>query len=505
MSKPPRVLALMRLAIAGIFLHLLPAERAHAFDMGHHLDLTRQAFIGAGFNSGSDAILAAQVANWLTDYYSGRPTLDSDGNALRQLKRDMPELHFDSLTSTAEVRYYWSRLSRNTQTAIVDLAEQARDAPNEDERSIKLMQMLAIIGMTLHAVQDFYSHSNWSEIFTTQPGIYRATTWFDVPNPSNNIRTGLSGPNGPWPTGDPNTDHGDYDRGMNHDSYNRPGWAEAYVHAYAASRQWLDAVENWISSVSPDAWTRILTYQANAAVAAELIFDLENAYQLSLWVASNGKDGAWKGRGSGSLEDFAPTAVRYELANSTMRRIFADGRVYSPITADLAKRNIDPGPAPAVPSVTLALRAIEVRTIHVRAIDSPDSFICGAADYNAILTISGLDFVEPTQQGSDAIEPEWHTIQFVPLTESRVLVNYALIDEDRGVCGASDVIDINPAIGQTALKFEFDPTTHQLSGDVSGTHDSVADAVSVGGEGENDRAVVRFYVTERPLNPSLPP
>lgn len=49
---------------------------AFAFDTGHHVDLTREVLAEFGLND--TAIRAAQVGNWLVDYYSSSPTAFGD-------------------------------------------------------------------------------------------------------------------------------------------------------------------------------------------------------------------------------------------------------------------------------------------------------------------------------------------------------------------------------------------------------------------------------------------
>jgi hypothetical protein len=62
---------------------------AHAFDTGHHADLTGEALAEVGMSN--TAIQICQVENWLVDYYSVSPN-SSDG-----IVREVAKLHADNL------------------------------------------------------------------------------------------------------------------------------------------------------------------------------------------------------------------------------------------------------------------------------------------------------------------------------------------------------------------------------------------------------------------------
>jgi hypothetical protein len=139
----------------------LLAKPAFAFDTGHHSDLTKEALQDQGF--GETAIQTVQVQNWLVDYFSSSPTSSIEG--------DVAKLHFDNLFTTEQIRNYWGRLTVNTRSAVQQAA-----------REKDTLKLLTILGISLHAVQDFYSHSNWVETHPrSTSGPYRPETWFDSP------------------------------------------------------------------------------------------------------------------------------------------------------------------------------------------------------------------------------------------------------------------------------------------------------------------------------------
>ena len=178
---------------------------AFAFDTGHHFDLTRDALLEAGF--GDEAIKSAQIVNWLTDYYSEQPFV--------KLRDQLKHLHFDNLGDYDAVARYWGRLTANTRTAIAQAAIEG-----------KTLEVIGLLGISLHAVQDFYSHSNWAETFPKNAGdAFRSETWFSTLTsaPIVGLRTGIY----PSDPAKPESSHGDYDSGLNHDSYGRPNWQES--------------------------------------------------------------------------------------------------------------------------------------------------------------------------------------------------------------------------------------------------------------------------------------
>ncbi len=62
---------------------------------------------------------------------------------------------------------------------------------------------------------------------------------------------------------------GSYTRGK--DSYVRPSWPEAYVFAYAATREWVAAVHQWTAEVDPTFWTRVRRYTPGKSPVAAMV------------------------------------------------------------------------------------------------------------------------------------------------------------------------------------------------------------------------------------------
>lgn len=488
-------------------LAMLPFSRpapAHAFDTGPHNDMTRAAMQHEGFAPESQVIGICQVSNWLVDYYSSRPSFLSTD--LRDMQRELVHLHFDNLTNVAQIGNIWSRLARNTQTAVQSAAASVQSAPNTRARHNRLVRLAVLIGASLHPVQDFYSHSNWVEIYPMKGGVYGTRTWFDTPSPSSLLHTGLVGSNNELnPTGDARRDHGDYDKGMSHDSYSRPRWPQAYVYGYSASRQWLRAIRQWVEAVDPAVWRELRTLRLSGSEAKDLEEDLWAAYGLSLWVNSKGKDGAWKGRGSGDESLFLRTTIHWvPVSSSISARYFRDSTAFRPLAHGMDLRNADPGPAPPMPRIALGVRAVEVRTLRAAMLSgSPDDFF-NDADLYAVLFIGGQRYVEATQQGKSDLRPPWISVGLVPDSATEIPIRYELYDEDDS--GADDVIDVHPAAGHTYAEFRIDAARHSLSGDLSGIHESKQNPARFrGGGGDDYPAEVTVYVTIRALDDQVAP
>ncbi len=108
-------------------------------------------------------------------------------------------MHFDNvngaLKSNADFDYLFARLLKNTRDALVAFNQSG--GLNEGKKKIAILEAL---GASLHMVQDFYSHSDWTHVdfeklgvplVKTSWGKMRAPTWFEV-------RATLGTP-GSWP------------------------------------------------------------------------------------------------------------------------------------------------------------------------------------------------------------------------------------------------------------------------------------------------------------------
>lgn len=126
-----------------------PVERAH----WHHHAMTRQACLELGWSP-----QAANESAWATavvDLYSYQPVWQICGGigrlrTARRIRPGLNTLHFDGLRSTAAVAEVWHRLLGGSLVALSIAADRGDVAAARH-----------VIGIGLHAVQDFYSHSTW--------------------------------------------------------------------------------------------------------------------------------------------------------------------------------------------------------------------------------------------------------------------------------------------------------------------------------------------------------
>jgi hypothetical protein len=482
----------------------LIAKPSQAFDTGHHADVTRDVMLNQGL--GNTAIEITQLENWLVDYYSVSPT--------SSIKGDVSKLHFDNLFTTRNVGNYWGHLTVNTRNAV--------QAATREKDPLKL---LTVMGISLHAVQDFYSHSNWVETHPTTPRAYRTETWFN--NGFNqgipvNFYTGYaSSYQGPRPANAQS--HGGYEdgltKGLNKDAYARPNWDQAYVFAYVASREWISSIRRWINEVDPTFWESVRSFNVVSADRTKLDNDLEAMYRVSEWVKDGSDDGHWKGKGSGSRADFLGFTAAW-LAKPAGRFVaeFRDRKTYLLLSNGLTGDTPVTTTIPNISKLNPNQRAIVLKTVSAAekgdlGTVEPRIDPGGEADFYAKITIAGQTFTEAMQLDKALINPPWTTIKFVPNTVAQIPITYQLWDEDQGPFRfqtEDDIIDINPIGGVRDLNFSFGVTSHNLAGDLFGVHDSVANQVNTRGADvsrlfepyrDTDRGILEFYVTERSLTP----
>lgn len=240
--KPNNWKHFVALAALGAF-----AGNSPSFDTKWHADATRVGMQQNGFSS--DARLLAQFSNYLTDFFSvvgfeaiyerlpgGAPAGAPSG--LHGINMaDMARLHFDALTTEAQIEHQWKTLEENTKKALEKWSADGSLKP-----AYKPIVLISILGASLHAIQDFYSHSNWIKVAKRADG--SIPLWFDVPAES---RAKLLVKCGWYPDGnDPNTLYHDQE---NKDSTGRPLNAEAYEAASRASADWVKRLMDATPSV----------------------------------------------------------------------------------------------------------------------------------------------------------------------------------------------------------------------------------------------------------------
>jgi len=458
---------------------------ANAFDTGHHSDLTREALVDLGFSD--IAIQVSQVENWLVDYYSNR-----EGGVADSIKTDCDKLHADNLFNEASVKNYWDRLATNAKAAFSEAAR------NNNPR-----QVLALLGMSLHTVQDFYSHSNWAEIQAPPAGFdYATLTYFDAGRRTG-VKTGKAGSTGP-------AAHGGYEKddGMNHDWYGKPNWDRAYVHAYAASRQWANQARLWVNEVNPAVWEQAKRIALTSKQLGKLSSDLNAAYRISEWVKSGSHDGHWKGKGSGDSGSFVAFSAGWiagttdsdfveDFKNRHWHQLLSGGLRGS---LDLGVNQPPPSSAPQMTIFPISKRAVFLKTVSVKDLDNIDPAPYDDADFYAKIGINNQTFIESCQNGRDNLSPPWITMKFVDAAIPVVAIHYELWDED--TTSGDDHLDIERRNGLPNLDFLYNMNTHRVGTiGIDGVYDSTSRLLVTRGT-PGDHAEVKMYITTRTLGPA---
>lgn len=165
----------------------------------HHNALSRKAAEQAGFfrimgpvekRKEDEIDSAAAEIGWhasFVDSYAYNPlfwaTRGTAGYTTAvALHDDLIKLHYDDTNSTPQVRQTIFRYTTGTLTGLL----WAKSLYKQGEKTRAIAAARQILGISLHANQDFYSHSNWIDLPAR-----RTTTWFEqfTSNPSALVNT----------------------------------------------------------------------------------------------------------------------------------------------------------------------------------------------------------------------------------------------------------------------------------------------------------------------------
>ncbi len=416
----------LAVAIGAFAAVLVPigAAPARAFEAGPHTEITADAMAAEGF--GDDAVQVAEVENWFCDLYQVADSnpFSGHGDFMRRLlagaldTERWPDAliaaaqrsHFDDplqLAGTAAETAEWNRLRR----AVWTLVQQAREE-NDPEK------LVAVLGMSLHPVQDFYSHTNWIEPRRGQGlagadgpgwqerGFGSSPTWFDVPPSAREAVTIYSGSSaghrrhGSW-----NADgNASMMTGIAKDWPGRPYFKQAAIAAYFATRQWIEAVRSWVGDEA--FWRRAQRYRANQR---QLDHDLEGMYNISLW------SGHWEGQGEplggdrgpgGDLFDLREALKAYFQPRDKISNLPHDKTIYRDLWERLIERMAEPvpsgqlGPVPSSQPLQRSVRLVVLRILSYRGEGlgdpGPDE-----ADVYARVGIDGQQMTSAVIHGED--------------------------------------------------------------------------------------------------------
>jgi hypothetical protein len=154
-----------------------PLADAPSPDNWHHEGLTRKAADDAGWSDQAQNALAFH-ADYLDSYlYSPLWWFDvANGGGPARIpivmssQHELVKLHFDDLVHPEAVRAMWRQYLSGTAAALIWLGH--AHPGSVDSRAAMAKN---VVGASLHAIQDFYSHSNWID-----DEDLRDRTWFEV-------------------------------------------------------------------------------------------------------------------------------------------------------------------------------------------------------------------------------------------------------------------------------------------------------------------------------------
>jgi hypothetical protein len=464
--------------------------QVRSYDTGHHADLTRNGMDVLGYNKNAQDVGA--VMNWLVDYYSY--TLQTE--AIDELN----SMHHDNLQDLRMCSNYLTTLVRNTRTAVIT-------AVNDSD----VLTYLSIMGATLHAYQDFYTHSLWVELHQSKCGCSRDDTWFSALSAVNGNVTELiptlqSLSTYSW--GKVNTtyqrnaypgmiEHGDSCSGINKDSYVRPLFEASYAFAFAGSVEWIYNMERWANE-SPNGATVLNNARNYSPASDQDAEDLKKTVAYSIEISYATKtvfqnDGHWKGSGSGDFTRFLTSALKFISSTNIYKKQYSQKKFYlllvNPNLYDPhGSQEYSDAVEVIVPYSQLPVQLRSYRKIKVRTwfVDVPDK--ANTPSPYALVTIGNQTLEENVMADVHSFHPHWTSISFVPSNIDVVNIQYTLWND------RSPQADVQIPIRDDAdgsMNALYNIVTGELSGDVEGNYNSEFNLLTL----QSGSNIVTLYIT----------
>ena len=228
-----------RLVVAS--LAVMPAFGSESYlapwpapEVWHHEGLTRDAAEAAGFSRAAGGEIAFHAT--YIDHYLVNPLWRLRGGlarvrAARAIRDDLATLHFDDLPTPEAVTAAWQRYLGGTVAALL-WAENAwrQGRPGAGAGADAVASARQVIGLGLHAVQDFASHSTWINHPDRRTATWRE--WSAAGGEIADLTTGAVESQG-------SVRHGDL-------GLRRAGW-----HPAAVPLRWGIATPAWLTAHSP--------------------------------------------------------------------------------------------------------------------------------------------------------------------------------------------------------------------------------------------------------------
>ncbi|KAJ3181549.1 hypothetical protein HDU85_003491 [Gaertneriomyces sp. JEL0708] len=468
------------------------------FDTGPHNDITRNVLELYGYSTPAQQLAA--LTNWFTDVYAFSFSLAVD---IRVIPKHLPELeqsHDNNLYSIIYGANYIAQHTVNTRAAIQQVA-----ATND------VVGYLALLGTSVHTVQDFYAHSNWAslrlrescgcygiketvfdglvesdgdiaKLLETRPwvGGYSTYMWEDQYFPNYNVHSGI-------------VEHGGYCSGINHDSPVRPYFEESISYALSSTLEWVYNVEKWASAVNPDIVANAKQWQpASDADRSALDKNFREAFEVSYsttaWVFGE-DDGHWKGAGSGDFTTFTRSVTSFSSDQTPFTTLYTrdDNPIFLPLVTPspyaFLNNSVDPQgfvvanrtlirsaidgftPFTRLPGNITDLTAVVVRTQEfdigsewVSLFDDPDPY--------ASVSIDSFEVREAPASDTQRFTPYWTAMKYIPVSTETVDLTYTLIDA-AAASSQGDIIALS-AEENKSIKLRFNVSSKAVEGLDSG-------------------------------------
>jgi hypothetical protein len=493
--SPPRTAALLAAMV-------LIASPASAFDTGPHWDITADVLRSEGFSP--EAIKTVQCANFFVDFYefigNGGIAKVLDGSCRKKVEKVLKigdAQHFDDLGSTIEVSERWDAMVEATQGMAGTTA-----------KSKDILGLLALLGASLHNVQDFYAHSNWVEPAPMGPGIGKGAlakygdhpTWLSVDRADRmnlEIYTKLNRPSQQRTHGDWNSDS----TYLNKDWQGRPYHRDAYICAWFATRQWVRLFQGFVND--PAVWL-------DMQKANKTLYNPDRDWDYSRKISFYG--GHWNGNGGPT--DFW-SAFKSETAATAPDLLFPavldfmKGNCITAAPSEL-RRTVEDllltwGDAPFHKEMNVALpsaapESLQFVRLQVNRIENKggdDGFLGGQMDWYGKAAIAGQTYMTGLIDEHDNFDFErpgkpyasWTMTKALRTSVTDVPIYFQLWELDYS---DDDLVDVNPKSGMKTLVFGYSTGTDKLSGDLTGARPWFAE-----GKGDCDCARLKMNVDRR--------
>ena len=316
-----------------------------------------------------------------------------------------------------------------------------------------MLDILSLLGISLHAVQDFYSHSNWVGFPTEKDddSPYEVTTWLDLasqqppPVRVTKVLTGI------YPdVAGKGTTHNQ----LNKDNYTRGRWDRAYVSAYVATRQWIRASKAFVEEKKPGFWEQCVQgATVQGTTIAALRENLDSSYLLSEYL------GRWKG-GDMHLARAVLPFFTFRGQDSIFTNAFSERFIYAELSRDLGhkeiRRSLPVGMVPLMFSqLPLSENAIKLVIPTVKGRNNDDRMFAKIHMNGGGVT---EEFTEDTQFGNsgDHVFP-WEAILFVPKGTDEITASVALYNEGESSHDSDEQVPISSQATGT-LTFTYRPS-----------------------------------------------